>query len=343
MIEARLGKKPHLCSPNLVSMRKSFMLFFGLFITILSATAQRPELMAKSSSNGLYLEHKIAPKESFFAVGRLYNINPKTIAAYNKLDITKGLTIGQQIKIPLTDTNFTQKGNKGTPLYHKIGEKEGLMKVSTQFNDVTLETLRNWNGLADNNVAPGAKVVVGFLLSKEFPSVTLGTKTTDVKKTEVVKTEPVKEEVTPVVKPTKEEVKTEKELAKAEKEVLKEEPKKPEPIVASPVVGNGFFKYYFDQQVKVTPLTKDASVTSGIFKTTSGWVDTKYYLLVDGVQPGTIIKVINPANNKAIYAKVLGEMSGIRLNDGLNIRLSSAGASALEVTDQDKFIVKVNY
>ena len=59
--------------------------------------------------------------------------------------------------------------------------------------------------------------------------------------------------------------------------------------------------------------------------------------------PGTIVRVINPSNNKTVYAKVLGEMSGIRQNEGLNIRISNAAAAALEVTEQDKFIVKVNY
>jgi len=64
---------------------------------------------------------------------------------------------------------------------------------------------------------------------------------------------------------------------------------------------------------------------------------------MDGVQPGTIIKVSNPSNNKIIYAKVLGEMAGIRQNEGFDIRISSAAASALQITEQDKFIVKVNY
>ena len=36
-------------------------------------------------------------------------------------------------------------------------------------------------------------------------------------------------------------------------------------------------------------------------------------------------------------------MSGIRQNQGLDIRISNAGAAALEITEQDKFIVKVNY
>jgi hypothetical protein len=64
---------------------------------------------------------------------------------------------------------------------------------------------------------------------------------------------------------------------------------------------------------------------------------------MDAVQPGTIVKVINPDNNKAVYAKVLGEMSGIRQNEGLNIRISNAAAAALQIQEQDKFILKINY
>jgi glucan-binding YG repeat protein len=254
------------------------------------------------------------------------------------------------IQIPLTDTNFTQQGNKGTPVYYKVGEKEGLMKVSGLHKNVTLETLRNWNGLADNTVSPGTKLVVGFLQSKEMPAVTLsGVK--EPKKEIVKETVEPKKEVTekdPVVAEKKPEVKEETKP----REEVKEIPKNPEPVFAkqeekttptTTTADNGFFKYYFDQQVKKNPVSKDATVTSGVFKTTSGWLDAKYYLLMDGVQPGTIIKLINPTNSKIIFAKVLGEMSGIRQNEGLNIRISSAAASALQVTEQDKFIVKVNY
>ena len=48
----------------------------------------------------------------------------------------------------------------------------------------------------------------------------------------------------------------------------------------------------------------------------SGPQDAKYYLLADGVSSGTIIRVINPDNNKTIYAKVLGE---IRLTQTTNL------------------------
>ena len=71
--------------------------------------------------------------------------------------------------------------------------------------------------------------------------------------------------------------------------------------------------------------------------------DAKYYALIDGVEPGTIIIVTNPANDKLVYAKVLGEMKGIRQNQGLDLRISNAAASALEIPETDKFIVQVNY
>jgi hypothetical protein len=44
-----------------------------------------------------------------------------------------------------------------------------------------------------------------------------------------------------------------------------------------------------------------------------------------------------------VFAKVLGEMTGIRQNQGLEVRISNAAASALNISETDKFIVKVNY
>ena len=107
--------------------------------------------------------------------------------------------------------------------------------------------------------------------------------------------------------------------------------------------GPGYFKPQFDQQVRNHPAKNDATASAGIFKTSSGWQDAKYYALIDQVEPGTIIKIINPTNNKMIYAKVLGQMSGIRQNQGYDVRISNAAATALDVADTEKFIVRVNY
>ncbi|MES1217215.1 MAG: LysM peptidoglycan-binding domain-containing protein [Bacteroidota bacterium] len=327
-------------------MKNVFLPVLIIFITAYSVFAQTGDLIIKSSDKGLYVDHKVAPKENFYSVGRLYNAPPKEIAAFNGLDMNKGLNLGQVIHIPLSAANFSQTVNEGTPVYYKVGEKEGLMKVSNVNNKVTLENLRRWNDLKTDNVSAGNKLIVGFIVSGQLPVVAIH------------EPEKIKQENKPVVE-KKTPVEEKKDVVVEKKEPIVE--KKPtEPIenkVASPKAqlntivieqpkpetSDGYFKSFFEQQVKVSPISKSETVTSGIFKTASGWQDHKYYLLIDKVQPGTIIKIVNPSNNRSVYAKVLGEMSGIRQNTGYDIRLSNAAASALEINETDKFIVKVNY
>ena len=335
-------------------MKKSlFTLIFGVSLAI-SLQGQKSELLVRNSDNGLYLDHKVMPKETYYSLGRLYNLHPKTIAAFNKLDMNKGLNIDQRIKIPLTDTNFTQQGNSGTPVYYKVGDNEGLLSVSKKNNNVPLARLREWNRLSGDQLKKDARLVIGFMQSREMKSVTLAPVTE--KEPPVVKTEEKKEPAPkPEVKiepvPVTEDItkKEEEKIAEAEKKSEKKDEKKAEkpPVVKEvrqpQVEGQGYFKSHFEQQVRTLPVSREETVTSGIFKTTSGWEDAKYYLLIDKVPPGTIVRVINPANNKSIYAKVLGEMAGIRQNEGYQVRISNAAAAALAISETDKFIVKVNY
>jgi len=315
-------------------MRKHLVVL-AVLLAILNITfAQQGQLMIKGYGKDLYLDHKVSPKEGLFSIGRFYNVHPKAIASYNKLDMAKGLTVGQLIHIPLTDTNFSQAGDKGTPVYYSVGAKETLQKVSNLHNKVSLESLRDWNKLAKDDLAPGKKLIVGYLVTGENA---------------VAATQPEKKENKEVVtdKQTTAEKKTDQDKPVAKNEAPKEN-KKTEPVVSRPPVtaetaAQGYFKTDFDQQVRAIPVSKKETVTSGIFKMNSKARQVKYYLLADGVAPGTIVRIINPDNNKAIYAKVLGEMSGIRQNQGLDIRISNTAAASLGIADTDKFIVQINY
>ncbi len=323
-------------------MRKLFFSFLAVLIFVGNLLAQKNELTVRTGDKGLYIEHKVLPKESFYAIGRMYNVSPKYLASYNKLDLAKGLQIDQKLQVPLTDTNFSQKGNSGAPVYYKVGEKEGLVTVSKKNKGVLLSNLRAWNSLTSDEVKEGKKLVVGFLTGSTFPVVTLNNKAAE----EPV-TPPFVEMKEPKAEPEitrKEEEKIAEEEKKAEKKEAKQQPvpevKETRKLSAD---GQGYFKTHFEQQVRITPVSKNETVTAGIFKTTSGWEDAKFYLLIDKVQSGTIVKIVNPSNNKAVFAKVLGEMSGIRQNQGLGIRISNAAAAALNVKEDDKFIVQVSY
>jgi LysM repeat protein len=115
----------------------------------------------------------VVQKEGIFAIGRIYNVHPKTIAAYNKLDMAKGLSVGQVIHIPLTDTNFSQKNSNGKPIFYDAGAKETLEKVSSVNNKVSLKSLRDWNKLSDDKQAAGKKLIIGFLVSNENGTATV--------------------------------------------------------------------------------------------------------------------------------------------------------------------------
>lgn len=357
---------------------------------LISLVAFSQDLVIKSGAKGFYLEHKVAPKEGLFPIGRMYSVHPRHLASFNHLDFNKGLAIGQLLNIPLTDTNFKQAVNTGVPVYYIAGSKESLANVSVKYK-APINSLRTWNKLGDDNVAASSKIIVGFLITNELKDrvVTIAPgaeeSVSNVKKQEVtekkqpepevkrpavpeesvsnVKKQEVAEKKQPepeVKKPAVSEesvsnvkkaetLKNEanRELKKDDPPAVKEEPRKTEPVVAQPEVikddGTGYFKNNFYQQIKVSPLKKEQTVTSSIFKTVSGWQDGKYYLLINGVEPGTIVKLTNPSNSKTVFAKVLYSMDKIRENQGVDVRISDATAASLAVNETDKFILKVNY
>ncbi|GAB3013487.1 hypothetical protein GCM10027051_15890 [Niabella terrae] len=90
-------------------------------------------------------------------------------------------------------------------------------------------------------------------------------------------------------------------------------------------------------------LTEKKTVNSGIFKTDRGWSDGQYYLLMDNVATGTIVKLTNPANQKIVYAKVLGKMQGVKYSDNFDLRISEAAANKLGLGKSARFQVDVTY
>ena len=93
-------------------------------------------------------------------------------------------------------------------------------------------------------------------------------------------------------------------------------------------LNGGIFKSAYNQQVgNKNPIT-DKGV-AGVFKSTSGWDDGKYYCLHNKAQAGTIIKVTNKANGRSVYAKVLDVIPDIKQNEGMVLRISNAAANEL--------------
>jgi LysM repeat protein len=309
----------------------TLVLFFGC-----AAFAQ---LTVQHNQKGSYLVHTVAPKENYYSIGRLYNIPPKDIAAFNGAEMERGLTIGQAINIPLSKQNFSQETTTPNPIYYVVGEKEGLYRVSVKNNKVLMASLRKWNNLNSDAISTGQKLVVGYLVSPEMGTAAKQAVPEKKDYASVPEEKPVakKEEEKPVQR-------TETVVERKPEPAPEKKTEQPKVITAAVNDGNGgYFKSSFEAQVKSQPVQKDEMAAAGIFKTASGWQDAKYYALIDNVEPGTIIRILNPNNNKAVYAKVLDKMTGIRQNQGYDVRISNAAATALDINDTEKFFVRVHY
>lgn len=320
------------------------------------AKSQDKNLQVAGASPSLYIIHKVAPKENYYSVGRIYNVSPKDIAPFNKLQLESGLSLGQTIKIPLNNGNFVQ-GAKAAPdetlipVYYSIKDKEGLYRVAKNHNDLPLETLKRWNNIKGDAVKAGTQLIVGYLKVKtELSSLAKGaTATTPViteeEKPADTKPAPVQAATKPVVEEPKKETRKEKPAETKTVVIEKPVPVKETPAAEKTVpvknTGNTSFKDLYEQQQKNTePI--EVKGLAGVFKSTSGWADNKYYCLHNNAAPGTIIKITNPANGKFVFAKVLDNIPDIKMNEGLSIVISNAAADAMAATE-NSFACTLNY
>ncbi len=310
---------------------------------ITNAQASGP-LMPERGDGKVWLRHTVAPKENWYSVGRLYHITPRDIAAFNATDIAKALTIGQTLRIPLTEANFAQTGKPAAdeafvPLYHLVAEKEGLYRIGQEYNGVGIEALKALNGMTSDAIKSGARLIIGYLRvgndQKEWAGRTLAPAaakvTTPVPSPEKVpsgsevKATAEKKQEPPVVELRRDSTVTR----------ITPTPKVTEPVRNRPDTGitpGGYFAALYAEQSK-SGTRQEQSGSVAPFKSTSGWKDGKYYLLMNGVVPGTVVRVTNPVTGLSIHAKVLGDLPPIRENEKVTARMSNAAYSALQLAE----------
>ncbi len=330
-----------------------FILFLLIGLPLFGA-AQDQVLTVEGTSPALYINHTVAAKENFYSIGRLYNISPKEIAPFNKLKLEGGLNLGQVLKIPLSKDNFSQSNTKAkdevlVPVYHIVKEKEGLYRIGINHNKLPVATLKKWNGIKSDEVNVGTNLIVGYLKVKKAQSAFAGKPAETVADTKPVVKEP---ETKPIVveQPVVKNVEKEKAPPVEEKkEVEKKEPEKPkaEPDPVKPTTNfgtdfsGGIFKSLFESQTHGNTIETQEGM-AGVFKSTSGWKDGKYYCLHNAAPSGTVIKITNVSTGKSVYAKVLDSMPDIKQNAGVVIRLSNAAADELGA-GENNFTCTLNY
>ncbi|MEO8568234.1 MAG: LysM peptidoglycan-binding domain-containing protein [Ginsengibacter sp.] len=329
-------------------MAKLFLIISLIFFTGNISLAQQNDLEIKGTGSKLYVEHVILPKENFYSIGRMYNLPPKDIATYNNLQFENGLSVGQTIRIPLTENNFSQSPTAApneilVPVHHSVQPKEGLYRISITYGKVPLPSLKKWNHLQSDEVSIGTPLIVGYLkVDKEQSSLASKGAKTNMEVTAAAKNEskhePVKPAITPERLPPVKNPDLEKQedknstIKEADAPQIKVETVKTKSNIN--FSGGYFKKLYNDQAEKKSPLVESGS--AGVFKSTSGWQDGKYYCFNNEAPPGTIIKVTDNTSGKSVFAKVLDAIPEIKQNSGLSVIISNSAAEELG-TGENKF------
>ncbi len=320
--------------------------------------------------------HKVQMRETLSSIAHKYHVTVGDLMRYNDLNAKSKLQIGERIKIPSknqvkeTVKEDAKPAKKAVPVAeiketkvvtsaepaktHIVAQGESLFRIAKNYK-VPIAKLREWNNIQDYTITVGQELFISKPSEDEIKAIQPA-KNTAVK----IITEPVAEE-----KPN---VKTIEEPKPAEKKVETAVPAKPVvsqqikiaeesknlPVVDQPVkqiitetpkpqnnkpktisaTDQGFFASQF------VSTQQELSGTAGVLKTSSGWLDKKYYVLMNNVAPGTIVKIT--VNNNIVYAKVLEALPDVKEDQGLLLRVSNAAASVLNITD-NRFQVTVNY
>ena len=262
-----------------------------------------------------YTTHTIVKGETLTMLAKKYHSTVGDIMRLNSMNAKSQLKIGEKIKIPASSSAQKTTVSKNTAktikndsevTTHYVLQNETLYSIGKQFG-VTVEQLKEWNNLTDDNLHFGQRLAVSsdgaiLLAAKKNEKRSITTNTSG----NATGANVTAQNSNPVI------------TTKA---------------VNTSVTRDGrdsYFAKYFsvDGNKNLKSLTGYATV----FKTTSGWEDKKYYILMNDIPLGTIVKVSSP-NGNSIYAKVLWSLDDVPLNHGLNFRINDAAASALALNE----------
>src|SRR5690606_9740489 len=128
-----------------------------IFVSSGVFASSRLDSVGSENNNGkLVIIHSVKSKESYYSIGRLYQVAAKDIQSFNKAQI---LQPGTLLKVPTqrpfastrpvaNKVNTAQQQEDGLVDY-KVGPKETLFAIARRFN-THVESIKQLNNLKNN-------------------------------------------------------------------------------------------------------------------------------------------------------------------------------------------------
>lgn len=262
-------------------------------------------------------KHVVAEKETLFSISRLYGVTVDDIKKWNNLT-DNALSLGQELVIKNQTT--IQPVNAGTSprtakVTHTVAAKETMYSITRQYG-ITVEQLREWNGLQNDELKVGQTLFVSQPMNDAVKQSTPTQTITQVQ----TETNPVTQQVTPVVEKINVPITT-----PVEKTVTPPAEKTSTIKISESVSGT--------DEVRETGLAELIEGTEG---------NRKYLALHRTAPSGTILKIRNEMNNREVFVRVMGKLPETAPNEKLVIKISKSAYDKLGAIDS-RFRVEVTY
>ncbi|CAN5544856.1 hypothetical protein BH10BAC3_BH10BAC3_39420 [soil metagenome] len=317
---------------------KFYISFLFIFLMLVAGYGQHVNSYV---TDGLcYTTYTVAKSEGLYSITTKYGVSNAAIMLANGLQPNTILQEGQLLKIPLAAIiRPVCSGADCLAVYYEVQQSEDLYRIGKNHGNIKVERLKQLNHLTTESVSKGMQLLVGYLLVHGTGNKNISANITTEKPVNKVadttaSIQPAND--TPIIKsqPLKAEEKT---------VVIANNPKpgtsKKDLTDTIPFTYSG--KGFFEPQYKHG--STELLVWAAPFKSESGWTDGKFYILMDEVAAGIIVKIINPATSVFIYAKVLGPLPHVKSNDAAKLRISNAATVALGFRYETVFEVTIGY
>lgn len=278
-----------------------FCSFFSLLITLVFASRAQAgngdSLFAVLHQGRAMVIHTVRENENLYSIAQKYSVPALVLSQNNDVSFYEKLAPGRPLMIPLGNYNYQQTEDGHTKrIYYRVQKGDTYPTIADIF-DIKEQSLRNWNNNAD---LPGRSVITaGWIVYAE-----------DAPKSKVVVTEERMVNTGSTGSPVK--------------TVPAQDTAKPKPsdleLIYNYQTSNGtFFDSLSGMVVFFKPQT---TVNSKLL-----------YAFSNDIGRGRVIKVVNPSNQKFVFAKVIGPLPSTKQYINAKIGLDGRARAALETRE----------
>lgn len=150
-------------------IRLVLSLCFIVIVCKANASVKIDSISVENLNGKKTIVHKVEAKETYYSIGRKYNVTPQSIIQFNS---NRTLQIGTILRVPTdraynapqTQASYENAGttpSKLSVIDYKVGPREYLVAIARKFN-TTVEDIKALNNLTNNNLAIGQIIKVPY-------------------------------------------------------------------------------------------------------------------------------------------------------------------------------------